>query len=160
MIRYILGVSYYFLIIFNFFSPEYRFSDLFDPMPEHFGNEHWMLELRFIGWSIITFIMFVSMILLFVRNKEYRKISLISIISIPLFYILIIVSTTIYFEIPIEKMINVYAGNYDSIIGMYLHLGEGDLLRIGIILLGFPLIYSKTLYSWILSHQWNQYAKK
>ena len=156
MIRYILGVSYYFLIIFNFFSPEYRFSDLFDPMPWHFGNEHWMLELRFIGWSIITFIMFVSMILLFVRNKEYRKIGLISIISIPLFYILIVVSATIYFEIPIEKMINVYAGNYDSIIGMYLHLGEGDLLRIGIILLGFPLIYSKTLYSWILSHQWNQ----
>ena len=52
-------------------------------------------------------------------------------------------------------MINVYAGNNDSILGMNLYLGESDLVRIGFIMLGFPLIYSKKLYSWIQSNQWS-----
>jgi hypothetical protein len=96
------------------------------------------------------------MVLLLVRNKEYRKIGLISIISIPLYYIIFVVSAFIYFEIPIDKMLNVYAGNNDSIVGMYLRLGESDLVRIGVIMLGLPLIYSRTLYSWIVSNQWKK----
>ena len=50
-------------------------------------------------------------------------------------------------------MLNVYARNNDSIIGMNLYLGESDLLSIGIILLGLPLIYTKTLYTWIKNNQ-------
>jgi len=130
--------------------------DLFDPRLQHFENYHWMLELWYIGLSIITFLMFASMILLLVRNIEYRKIGLISMISTPLFYMLIVISAAIYFEISIEEMIDVYSGSNTSIIGMLLHLGEGDLVRIGIMMLGFPLIYSKKLYSWILNHQWSQ----
>ena len=154
MIRYILAMSYYLLILFNYFSPEQRFKDLFHPMSQHYGNYHWMLELRYIGYSIITFLIFASLLLLILRNVQYRKIGLISIVSIPLFYLIVVIYATIYFEFPIYYIINIYAGNYDSVVGMYLHLGEGDLLAIGIILLGFPLIYSKTLYSWISSHQW------
>jgi hypothetical protein len=154
MIRYILAILYYIFIIFNYFSPESRLVDLFDPRSYHFAVEHWMLELRFIGYTVITFLLFISMILLLARNLQYRKIGLISIISVPLFYILIVVSATLYFEIPIEKMINIYAGNNDSIVGMNLYLGESDLLAIGIIMLGFPLIYSKTLYDWVYRNQW------
>jgi len=150
MIRYILGIFYYIFIMFNYFSAEYRLADLLNPAPYHFGVQHWMLELRFIGYSVITFLLFVSMLLLSVRNIQYRKIGLISIISIPLYYILIVVSAYIYFEIPFDKMINVYAGNNDSIVGMNLYLGENDLVAIGVIMLGWPLIYSKTLYSWVV----------
>jgi|GEM_PF-6552819 len=90
---------------------------------------------------------------LLMKNIEYRKIGL---ISIPLFYILIVVSATLFFDIPIEKMLNVYTGNYDSIIGVYLHLSEYDLLSIAIILLGIPLIYSNTLYTWVVNSQWGR----
>ncbi len=141
-------LTYFVLVNLNFFSPLSRLEDLFNPMTPHYAIYHWSLELRYVVFSIISFLFAVSFILTLFKKPEYRRVGLIAVLSVPIFYVFILLLININFDIPFQEIIKILTGK-NNVLGVYLYIQPYDLKAIFLILLGLPLVYSKKLFMWI-----------
>ncbi len=114
---------------------------------------YWVLEVIYVGYSIITFLLVTSMVLLLFRHREYRKIGLFSITSIPIFYAISVLLIMFYFDISLSKVFAIYCGDERFLMSMYFNINASDFLHIGLIMLGLPVIHSSSLYSWVLNNR-------